>query len=271
MNIDVIIPTYNRCEMVQKALNSILAQTLPPSSIWVIDDGSTDNTEQFITTHYPQVNYCYQKNQGVSAARNLGILNSSSEWIVFLDSDDRWLPTKLEQQFLKTTTNNRLWSHTNETWIRNGHLVNQHEKHKKPNGWIYQECLKRCCVSPSTVMIHRSIFNTYGLFDPILPACEDYDLWLRISAYQPILLIKEALTVKNGGHSDQLSYLHWGMDRFRIQSLQKLLEDNSLDKIKKEATRLHFIKLTTILYNGALKRDKLTDTRYYHSLLSKYS
>jgi len=95
-NISVIIPTYNRYEVLQRALNSVYSQTHKPKEIIVIDDGSTDNTSQ-IQNLFPQIKYYYQENSGVSSARNLGIKNSVSEWIAFLDSDDEWHEKKLKE------------------------------------------------------------------------------------------------------------------------------------------------------------------------------
>ena len=98
MNISVIIPTHNRCELLRRALLSVFAQTLLPTEVVVIDDGSTDNTATMIRTEFPAVSYYYQENSGVSSARNLGIQHTTGDWLAFLDSDDEWLPEKLMQQ-----------------------------------------------------------------------------------------------------------------------------------------------------------------------------
>ena len=97
MKISVIIPTYNRYEFLKRALNSVYAQTFLPSEVIVVDDGSTDNTSH-IQLDFPKIKYIYQKNSGVSSARNTGIKNATSDWIAFLDSDDTWLESKLELQ-----------------------------------------------------------------------------------------------------------------------------------------------------------------------------
>lgn len=98
MNISVIIPTYNRSQSLHRALQSVYRQTLMPGEIIVVDDGSNDGTEQMLRNEFPEVRYIYQQNRGVSAARNRGIAAASGDWLAFLDSDDQWLPEKLQKQ-----------------------------------------------------------------------------------------------------------------------------------------------------------------------------
>ncbi len=221
VSVSVIIPTYNRAYCLRRTLDSVLQQTYPVDEILLIDDGSIDNTEQLVKEHYPQVLYFRQKNNGVSAARNLGIQYATGQWLAFLDSDDAWHQNKINQQLQAISeAENYNVCHTNEIWYRNNCRVNAMDKHQKQGGWILQENLQRCLISPSSVLIHRSVFKTIGNFDESLPACEDYDLWLRICSQMPVLYLEEALTMKYGGHEDQLSKRYWGMDRFRIQALQ---------------------------------------------------
>ena len=118
MNISVVIPTYNRYEVLQRALNSVFAQTHPPYEIIVIDDGSTDTTQQ-IAQDFPNIKYFHQENRGVSSARNLGIEKSTQNWVAFLDSDDEWHKDKLKEQTLFHEENpDILMSYTDEIWIR---------------------------------------------------------------------------------------------------------------------------------------------------------
>ena len=212
--------------------------------------------------------YFFQQNRGVSSARNLGIKEARSEYIALLDSDDLWLKSKLDRQvsaFQNDTQSSRL-CHTDEIWIRNGVRVNQHKKHKKHGGNVFQSCLKLCCISPSSAMMHRSVFEDFGFFDEDLPACEDYDFWLRYSAKEDVNFIDEPLIIKKGGHSDQLSGAHWGMDRFRIYSIEKILEEHDLKLVYKiEAIREIILKLE-ILINGSQKRQKFA---YAENMLQK--
>ena len=271
MQISLIIPTYNRCNSLRRALLSVLQQSLAPDEIIVVDDGSTDNTENMIATEFPQINYLKQENKGVSAARNLGIQQAQGEWIALLDSDDTWLPKKLAVQInaLQESENIKV-CHTEEIWIRDGVRVNAMNKHKKTGGWIFQRCLPLCAMSPSSILIHRSVFADIGVFDEEFPACEDYDLWLRITAKYPVLYIEEPLINKYGGQEDQLSHQYWGMDRFRIKALEKIINQTDLSEENKQAAIKMLLKKARIFKNGALKRGKTESADYYQQLIEYY-
>ncbi|WP_316369148.1 glycosyltransferase family 2 protein [Candidatus Thiodiazotropha sp. CDECU1] len=271
MSISVIIPTYNRIHSLPRAVDSVLSQTHAPLEIIVVDDGSEDGTDRLMKERYSQCDYLHQSNLGVSSARNLGIAHARGEWIAFLDSDDRWLPNKLQLQIgaLTESPQYRL-CHSNEVWIRNGVRVNQMHKHAKSGGRIFQRCLPLCVISPSSVMLHRTLFEEYGLFDTELPACEDYDLWLRICAREEVLFIDEPLIEKYGGHTDQLSQRHWGMDRFRVHSLINLLENQCLDGDDRVATIDMLIAKCNILVLGAEKRGHNQRAAYYRDIQRRY-
>lgn len=225
-----------------------------------------------IYSNFPEVKYLYQENQGVSSARNKGIDHAQSEWIALLDSDDQWLPEKLTLQLHKLSIDPLLKiCHSDEIWIRNGVRVNAMKKHSKRGGDIYKYCLPLCAMSPSSIVIHRSVFEQVGTFDESLPACEDYDLWLRMTAQFPVLYIDQPLIRKYGGHADQLSQKYWGMDRFRIKALEKMLTSNVLTPENRKLTLDMLIKKASIYRKGALKRGKLDEADYYQSLIRKYS
>lgn len=270
--VSVIVPTFNRRDLLGRALGSVFAQTAPPAEVIVVDDGSTDGTESFLRDRFPEAIYLRQPNQGVSSARNSGIRWSGGDWVAFLDSDDRWLPGKLEVQYqrLRAQPDMKV-CHTEELWIRNGRQVNPARKHLKQGGWIFHRCLPLCAMSPSSILIHRSVFDRVGLFDEYLPACEDYDLWLRIAARFPVLFVEEPLIVKYGGHPDQLSRKYWGMDRFRIRALEKLLEAGNLPSEYARAARDMLLKKAEIYIAGARKRGKDDDVARYEALCRRFS
>jgi glycosyltransferase involved in cell wall biosynthesis len=270
--ISVIIPTFNRQALLDRALDSVVAQTLQPQEIIVVDDGSSDDTRAMLLTKYPHINYSFLDNQGVSAARNRGISVASSPWIAFLDSDDEWLPDKLQMQFtaLQQNPDYRL-CHTEEIWIRRGKRVNPMNKHQKSGGHIYDKCLALCAISPSSVIVHRELFERVGLFDETLPACEDYDMWLRICSEHAVLFIGKPLIVKYGGHDDQLSRRYWGMDRFRIKALLKILNESTLTPANYELTVSMLRDKCTIYIQGALKRGKQTEAAYYQQIINSFS
>ncbi len=271
MDISVIIPTHNRAQLLPRALDSVLNQTLPPKEVIVVDDGSTDGTGTLLSEQYPQCIYLQQPNRGVSSARNQGIETATGEWIAFLDSDDEWLPGKLaaQQAAIASQSDCRI-CHTEEIWIRNGRRVNAMKKHAKSGGHIFLNCLPLCVISPSSVVIHRSLFSKIGRFDETLPACEDYDLWLQICARHPVIFVEEPQIIKYGGHEDQLSQRHWGMDRFRIQALRKLLDTTELPDHYRQAAIQTLIKKVEILANGARKRGKQEEAEQYLALRDQY-
>ena len=269
--ISVIIPTYNRAHCLLRALGSVFNQSFSCFECHVIDDASTDNTSELLSS-YPNISVTALSQQmGVSAARNVGISQAKGEWLAFLDSDDEWLPAKLSRQVALIEAHPEArWVHTNETWVRSGVRVNPMKKHQKRGGWIYKYCLPRCVVSPSSVLIHRSIFESIGLFDEQLPACEDYDLWLRIAAHYPVLYEETSCLVKYGGHADQLSRQYWGMDRFRVLALMKQLDSGSLPEDFIAATRAMLMEKLGILIAGATKRQQYEQVKCYEQQREKY-
>ncbi len=270
--ISIIIPTFNRKALLVRALQSVYAQSFSDFEVIVIDDGSTDQTDQMIRDSFPQTLYHFQSNEGVSSARNKGIELAKGEWIALLDSDDEWLPNKLENQInqLKSKPEYKV-CHTNEQWIRNGIKVNQMKKHKKIGGWIFPQCLPLCAMSPSSIMIHRSIFTDIGVFNNNLPCCEDYDLWLRITVKYPVLYVEEPQINKYGGHEDQLSQKFWGMDRFRIQALQNILANDDLNEENKILAIAMLLKKCKIMQQGAKKRGKDDDVNFYQAVIDQFT
>jgi len=253
----VVIPAYNRKEMLLRAIESVLSQDFTDFELSVIDDGSTDGTDSIEDIYRGRLRYIFQPNSGVSSARNRGILASSSPWIALLDSDDTWHKSKLRRhmEYLKNNTS-VLIHQTEDIWIRNGSRVNPGKKHVKKEGDLFNDSLKLCMISPSSVVFSREVTEKYGLFDEALPACEDYDLWLRITPFEYIGLIREKLITRYAGHSDQLSSTNPLMDRFRLYSIIKLLI-NSRDKLKKgqiEEAEKTAIEKARILLAGSLKR-----------------
>lgn len=271
-SLSVIIPSYNRARWLPRSLLSVRKQTLPVNEIIVVDDGSTDATETLIKSDYPDIVYLQQDNKGVSTARNHGIEKATGEWLAFLDSDDEWLPDKLEiQKDALAAVSEVKICHTEEIWIRDGKQVNPMKKHAKTGGWIFQNCLPLCAMSPSSILIHRSVFETVGNFDESLPACEDYDLWLRITHRYPVAFVEQPLTIKYGGHDDQLSRRYWGMDRFRIQALRKILDSGILELENELAAKKMLVHKATIYLAGARKRNKQQEIEYYESICRAYS
>ena len=253
--ISVVIPTYNRVKMLERAISSIYKQTLAPAEIIVVDDGSQDSTREMISRKYPQVNYVKQDRQGVSVARNAGIKIAQGNWIALLDSDDEWLPRKLEEQAHMAKRKPTIsLIHCDETWFRNGKHVNQKKYHKKSGGQLFSVSLLRCMISPSSVFIKKTLLDRHGGFDELLPACEDYDLWLRITAQEKVGFIDKSLVHKHGGHADQLSESIPILDQYRIQSLYKIIVEEPLTSGQRQQVKEVLCKKLDLVLNGAKKR-----------------
>jgi glycosyltransferase involved in cell wall biosynthesis len=264
--VSVIIPTYNRGWTLNEAVDSVLAQDFTDFELIVADDGSTDNTQDILSSYKEDIIVLKQNNKGVSSARNRGIASASGRFIAFLDSDDLWLPQKLSIQVDFFNANpEALICQTEEKWIRNSIFVNPKKRHRKLSGYIFEQSLYLCLVSPSAVMMKRSLFEKTGIFDESLPACEDYDMWLRVSSRYPVYLIDTQLIIKRGGHADQLSRSS-GLDRYRIQSLKKIIESNLLTDEQEKAAIKVLKEKCDIYANGCLKRGRKEKALHYNDL-----
>jgi len=270
--VSVIIPTFNRSRLVGEAVASALTQKAVALEVIVVDDGSEDDTAAVLTSFGAAVRPVFQAHAGVSAARNTGIRMARGEWLAFLDSDDLWLPQKLQKQLDFFMTHPRFKiCQTEETWLRSGRRLNPRHYHRKPQGYCFPRLLERCLVSPSAVVIHRSLFEEVGLFDESLPACEDYDLWLRIGCRHPIGLVEEPLTVKRGGHPDQLSSTVPALDRYRILALARLLQAEPLSPHQREQA-LHVLAHKCRIYSeGCRKRGRKEEAATFRGLPGKIS
>jgi glycosyltransferase involved in cell wall biosynthesis len=269
--VSVIIPTYNRAAFVVEAIESVLAQSCQEFELIVVDDGSQDDTRDILGRFSGRIRYQFQENHGISHARNTGLELAQAPYIAFLDSDDLWVRDKLTRQIEYMENHpDRLLCHTNEIWIRNGVRVNPKKIHGKHSGWIFEYCIPLCIISLSSALMRRDLFDRIGIFDESLPVCEDYDLWLRASLVAAVGFLPRPLIIKRGGHSDQLSRAHWGMDRFRITALEKILKDPALRDEQRDLVIHDIIRRCRILAQGSRKREKLEEWETYHRKLQHY-
>lgn len=262
LDIDVIIPTFNRANVLPRAIESILAQTTPVKNIWVIDDGSTDNTFEVLSPYLlaNKIKFVKLHQKGVSHARNIGVGLSQSPWIAFLDSDDEWLPQRIELQadlIHKDPSLNLI--HGEEIWIRNGVRVNAHKKHQKFGGYIFEKCLPLCLISPSASLIRKSTLIELGGFREDYPVCEDYDLWLRFCSRYPVGFVPTPIIKKYGGHEDQLSRKYFAMDYWRVKSLYESLHFPHLSYSQRQKILRLIATKASILIDGYIKHDNKTN------------
>lgn len=248
--ISVVVPSFNRKDFLREALGSVREQTLSPSEMIVVDDGSSDGTEAMCRAEFPNFAYIFQANKGVAAARNTGIRAASGEWIAFLDSDDLWLPHKLEEQqaYLQAHPEADILQ-SEEIWYRRGKRVNPGARHRKYGGRIFEKCIPLCIVSPSSVIIRKSVFEDVGVFDESFDTCEDYDLWLRISLHYTVHLLNKPGILKRNGEWEQLSSTP-GQDKNRIRALLKILKDPKLSTKQRNLVVADIERRSQILIKG---------------------
>ena len=270
--VSAIIPTFNRMDTLTRSIRSVLDQTFKDIELIVVDDGSTDSTPELVRKMSGSIVYLYQAHQGVSSARNRGIMASSGDLVAFLDSDDEWKPEKIEKQLqLYDGTDKDFICHTNELWMKHGQVVNQKKIHQKQGGRFFERALERCLISPSSVMISRTLLDTVGYFDESLPAAEDYDLWLRITAFYSVRFTDEPLVVKYGDRDDQLSKVVPAIDIYRIRAIVKILDDPNLKPTYRKAAVNQLVRKCSVLAKGLTKRGRYHEAAIYNELAEKYA
>ena len=199
-NISVIIPTYNRAHLIAKAISSVLDQTYHDFELIVVDDGSTDNTMEVINGfNDPRIRYIrHDKNKGAAAARNTGIKAAIGSYIAFQDSDDEWLPDKLEKQLQAfNDASPKVGVVYSGVWrIVEGNKIiyTGYPDKKKEDGDLHYSLLKKGTIYLQSAMIKKECFDKAGMFDEEIPAAEDWELWIRISKYYHFKYVKEPLT-----------------------------------------------------------------------------
>ena len=269
--VSIGLPVHDGEDYVAAAIESLLAQTYRDFELVISDNASTDAGLELVRQRYPRVRVIpLDRNDGPGAARNAGMAAARGDYIAFLDSDDEWLPDKLNAQVDYFNTHpDALICQTEEIWVRNGVRVNPGKRHRKQAGMIFERSLALCLVSPSAVMIRRSLLEEVGLFDESLPACEDYDLWLRIAWKYPVHLIDRPLIVKRGGHEDQLSRMP-ELDKFRIQSICGILDQDCLLTDQRNAAIGMLSAKCAIYAKGCRRRGRVAEAEKYELLPEKY-
>jgi glycosyltransferase involved in cell wall biosynthesis len=245
----VIIPTYNRAAKVVRAVNSVLNQTLTNFDVWVIDDGSTDETAACLAPYNGAIHYLPVPNGRVARARNTGIQKSAGRYIAFLDSDDFWFAEKLNK-FSSAIQNNpqaKLFFSPMEVHGEDGNLL-WIEKGRPLSKNPYLSLLMGNYIAISSVVICRDALDMTEVFDPSLHACEDWDLWLRIAHHFPVCCVPEVLgVIENAAHDRMTSQVDvW------LQA-----HDDVIAKAFKDSPELKQSELTAILANISFTKGRI--------------
>ncbi len=265
--ISVIIPTFDRLPMLREAVQSVRQQTLDAWELLVVDDGSTDGTSAWLRAQPDVRALSLPSRRGPSAARNLGAAHARGEYLAFLDSDDLFLPDKLQLQLtvLESDPDAPL-CHGDEIWMRGGKELKQKKKHEKKGGSIFAHCLPMCRISPSASVIQRRCFEQLGGFDEQLEVAEDYELWLRLTCRHRVSFVPRPIIIKRGGHADQLSEKYGQIEKFRIEALRRVLARAPLTPEQRQQATEMLRQKCEIYALGCEKRGRVEEARRYREL-----
>ncbi|MFP4511124.1 MAG: glycosyltransferase family 2 protein [Spirochaetaceae bacterium] len=239
IQISVIIPTWNRAALLVDAVRSVDETRITPYII-VVDDGSQDKTQSEISAlacRFP-LKYIRVEHAGYPGrCRNIGVAAAQTDWIAFLDSDDRFLPEKLSRQMDELAHTGLSLCHTRERWLRGGTEVSQSHMRHARRGDIFADAVKKCIVGPSTTVMRRELFLRYGGYREDLEVAEDYEFLLRLLAFETIAFVDDELIEKRAGLSPQLSAKYGHIEGFRIHALAGFAVDVLAARDEGGATR----------------------------------
>ena len=221
--VSVIVPTYNRAAYLQEALESIFQQTLPPAEIIVVDDGSTDDTEDVVQRTRKPVRFYRQEHKGVAAARNLGLRMATGDLIAWLDTDDLW-----ETEFLSTLVS-LLLDHPELDGVYCGltHMDVAGKNLPTPElqvvapQHLYSALIESDFIVTPAFVAHRRCYDQVGPFDPEFRICEDYDMWLRLAKRFTIAGTSQALVRIRVHESSTMMGDRLALCKYRLALVQK--------------------------------------------------
>lgn len=256
-HISVIIPTYNRASMLGRAIQSVLDQTYRDFELIVVNDCSSDNTEEVVMSFADErIRYIrHPSNKGGSAARNTGISSSRGDYIALLDDDDEWLPNKLEMQvdLLDRLPEDYGVVYSGYRAEQRGEILGEYSPIYR--GDVYHQMLKGCFIGSPTILIRKICFEKAGRFDETLPSCQDWDMWIRLAKYYKFDFIPEVLAVYNI-HGDQIKF---NPSKY-VYGVNKVLAKYREDFSKNKKILSYQYKYLAILYYAV--GDKAEGTRF---------
>ncbi|MGB2634474.1 MAG: glycosyltransferase family A protein [Candidatus Acidiferrum sp.] len=210
-DVAVIVPCHNVASYLQRALNSVFAQTFSDFHIYAVNDGSTDGTARVLEANASRCSFVFQPQFGPAAARNRAIQMSNSSFIAFLDADDEWLPQKLERQITLMKQDLTLGLVCSACFVNEpggDARVTSAPQSLLGSGKVFRQLARNCFVFTPTVVVRRRCLEEVGYFNESLAVSEDFNLWLRIAAKWRIACLPEALAIAHkcsGSLSENIS------------------------------------------------------------------
>lgn len=275
--ISVVIPTYNRARYLREAIESVLKQTYQNFEIIVVDDGSTDNTKEVVSSYGNRINYIFQENKERSAARNNGIIHAKGEYIALLDSDDMWLPNHLEVCFRALHSKPDAGLSFSKSYLinENGNIVSK-LKLSPFNGDALKDIVSRISnggCNSSSCLIKKCIFDNAGYFNEdrdLAVSGEDWEMWVRIAACTNFVSTN-AYTVKIRFQKEISSISVDKMAKAMTKAMDTVYSNvYILPKIKRLKNRAYSSLYTLIAINYYASGDMVTARKYLNKALLSY-
>jgi glycosyltransferase involved in cell wall biosynthesis len=244
--VSVIIPTYNQAQYLVEAVESVLAQTYKNIEIIVVDDGSTDGTEEVLSPYMDRIRYFYQENRGCAAARNVGIRHARGKYLSFLDHDDIFLPEKIELQVRFLEENYEYGFVHSNFYIFNENDQEVRIRHQvpPPSGYVFPRLFMGSFIGCLTMFMRKKCIEKSGGFDEQRQTCSDCDLWLRVARHFKGAYIHKVLAVYRF-HASSVSTNHIlvAEEKFKILTKVLRLYPSAIDEIGREAVSRRFCHL----------------------------
>lgn len=265
--VSVVIPAYNAAQWLSETIESVLAQSLPPFEVIVVDDGSTDNTQEVLARFRGMIDVISQENKGLPTARNVGIRAAKGSLIAFLDADDIWLPEKLSRQVECFEQNPDVaLIHTALTRFRGTETVPAIEGQERFVGNCYAEFFvdRPGVVIPSTIMVRANPIREIGYFDESLNMSEDVDFCLRMARHHRFIFLASPLVLKRL-HSTNLSSHIYKIPSANLFMYEKAISEDPkiFDVVDRKLLIDHLAKLACdAAYWAHKKNDKAAARRY---------
>lgn len=269
-DVTVVVPTYDRRELLERAIDSVAAQTRPPERIVVVDDASPKPVEPFVTDRYDDAALAvevirHEENRGAAAARNTGVKAAQTEYVAFLDSDDYWDEAKLDAQISAIEAEDVGLVYCDQRVVEPDGTVRSSEK-ELPDGDVWPALLNGWTApNTSTLVFDRDTFCNLGGFDTDLDSCQDHDLWMRLAhAGVGVGVVNEPLSYFARDAADRISYDYParmnGVDTFLEKWHGPIVDARSERAFRRFAADYRAMAALPIAYSALIGRDLRTLT-----------